>query len=100
MPPPVSSHSTRIDAAALDDYQPYHAARADLLGRAGKPGDAVAAYDRAIELTTNPTERRFLATSAAGSFGPSRQRAFGSMVERCRSTTRNSTYWTNRRAGR
>jgi RNA polymerase sigma-70 factor, ECF subfamily len=49
-----------IDAAALDGYQPFHAARADLLGRAGKPGDAVAAYDRAIELTTNATELRFL----------------------------------------
>jgi RNA polymerase sigma-70 factor, ECF subfamily len=49
-----------VDASALQDYQPYHAARADLLARAGRGPDAVAAYDRAIELTTNPTERRFL----------------------------------------
>ena len=49
-----------LDADALDDYQPYHAARADLLARAGRPAEAVAAYDRAIELTANPTERRFL----------------------------------------
>ena len=41
-------------------YQPFHAARADLLARAGQLDDAVTAYDRAIELTTNPTERRFL----------------------------------------
>jgi RNA polymerase sigma-70 factor, ECF subfamily len=48
-----------IDVTPLEDYQPYHAARADLLARAGRPG-AATAYDRAIELTTNPTQRRFL----------------------------------------
>ncbi|MBW8824953.1 MAG: RNA polymerase sigma factor [Acidobacteria bacterium] len=46
-------------AEALDEYQPFHAARADLLARAGSP-DAAAAYDRAIELSTNLRERRFL----------------------------------------
>jgi RNA polymerase sigma-70 factor (ECF subfamily) len=50
-----------IDPAALENYQPYHAARADLLARAGRRDEAVAAYDRAIELTTNTTERDFLA---------------------------------------
>jgi RNA polymerase sigma-70 factor (ECF subfamily) len=54
-----------IDAEPLADYQPYHAARADLLARAGRPADAVAAYDRALELTTNPAERRFLADRRA-----------------------------------
>ena len=49
-----------LDAEALADYQPYHAARADLLARAGNRDPALAAYDRAIELTTNPTERAFL----------------------------------------
>ena len=49
-----------IDTAALDYYQPYHAARADLLARDGRHEESTAAYDRAIELTTNPTERRFL----------------------------------------
>jgi RNA polymerase sigma-70 factor (ECF subfamily) len=48
-----------LDVTLLEDYQPYHAARADLLARAGMR-DANAAYDRAIELTTNPSERRFL----------------------------------------
>ena len=48
-----------LDVTPLEDYQPYHAARADLLARARRPG-ATAAYDRAIELTANPTQRRFL----------------------------------------
>jgi RNA polymerase sigma-70 factor (ECF subfamily) len=62
-----------LDTAALEDYQPYHAARADLLSRTGHRDDALAAYDRAIELSANPTERAFLeaqrdaaATGAAG----------------------------------
>jgi RNA polymerase sigma-70 factor (ECF subfamily) len=54
-----------IDPASLDSYQPYHAARADLLARAGRLDDAVAAYDRAIELTTNPVERDFLVRQRA-----------------------------------
>jgi RNA polymerase sigma-70 factor (ECF subfamily) len=54
-----------LDAAQLRDYQPYHAARADLLARAGRTRDALAAYDRAIELTTNPAERRFLTQQRA-----------------------------------
>jgi RNA polymerase sigma-70 factor, ECF subfamily len=44
----------------LDDYQPYHAARADLLTRAEHIDEAIAAYDHAIELTTNAAERDFL----------------------------------------
>ncbi|HEX9683931.1 MAG TPA: DUF6596 domain-containing protein [Acidimicrobiales bacterium] len=50
----------RIDHEQLEAYQPYHAARADLLARAGRVDDALVAYDRAIELTTNPAERDFL----------------------------------------
>jgi RNA polymerase sigma-70 factor (ECF subfamily) len=46
--------------AGIEGYQPYHAARADLLARAGRPGEAVAAYERAIALTTNAKEREFL----------------------------------------
>jgi RNA polymerase sigma-70 factor (ECF subfamily) len=49
-----------IDPASLDGYQPYHAARADLLARAGRHDEALVAYDRAIELTTNTVERDFL----------------------------------------
>ena len=49
-----------LDAIALDGYQPFHAARADLLARAGSRDAAVAAYDRAVQLSVNPVERRFL----------------------------------------
>jgi RNA polymerase sigma-70 factor, ECF subfamily len=52
-----------LDALAdvnLADYQPYHAARADLLTRAQRIDEAITAYDRAIELTTNAAEREFL----------------------------------------
>jgi len=49
-----------VDTHALADYQPFHAARADLLARAGRRDDALAAYDRALALTTNPVEHRFL----------------------------------------
>jgi RNA polymerase sigma-70 factor, ECF subfamily len=50
----------QIDASSLDNYQPYHATRADLLARAGHPDEALAAYNRAIELTENLVERHFL----------------------------------------
>jgi RNA polymerase sigma-70 factor, ECF subfamily len=50
-----------VDHDAVDAYQPYHAARADLLARTGRTAEAITAYDRAIELTTNPAEHRFLA---------------------------------------
>jgi RNA polymerase sigma-70 factor (ECF subfamily) len=59
-----------VDADLLDGYQPFHAARADLLARAGRAADAVAAYDRAIELTTNPAERRFLVEQRATAGAP------------------------------
>ena len=49
-----------IDTDRLGDYQPYHAARADLLARAGRTSDAVAAYREAISLTVNSTELAFL----------------------------------------
>jgi RNA polymerase sigma factor (sigma-70 family) len=45
----------------LQAYQPYHAARADLLSRIGQTGAALAAYDKAISLSGTPMERRFLA---------------------------------------
>jgi RNA polymerase sigma-70 factor, ECF subfamily len=49
-----------IDAIdGLDAYGPFHAARADLLRRDADPA-ARDAYERAIELTTNPVERAFL----------------------------------------
>jgi RNA polymerase sigma-70 factor (ECF subfamily) len=47
-------------AGALDDYYLLHAARADLLRRLGRNHDAAEAYRRALALTTNEVERRFL----------------------------------------
>jgi RNA polymerase sigma-70 factor (ECF subfamily) len=46
--------------AALGDYQPYHAALADVRRRCGAIEDARSAYERAIELSGNPGERAFL----------------------------------------
>lgn len=45
---------------ALDGYHHFHAARADLLRRAGRRDEAAAAYVRALELCQNAAERRFL----------------------------------------
>lgn len=46
--------------ARLTDYQPYWAARAELLARAGAGGDAHDAYEIAIGLEPDPAVRRFL----------------------------------------
>ena len=51
--------------AGLDDFSPLHAARADLLRRLGRRGEATEAYARAAELTQNPGERAFLLERAA-----------------------------------
>jgi RNA polymerase sigma-70 factor (ECF subfamily) len=51
--------------AGLDGYRYLHAARAELLRRAGRSAEAVAAYGRALELTPEGTERRFLARRLA-----------------------------------
>jgi len=47
-------------APALDHYHLYHAARADLLRRAGRHDEARASYERALALCQNTIERRFL----------------------------------------
>ena len=52
-------------ARALADYQPYHAARADLLRRAGRTREAAGAYRTAIALCRAEPERRFLTTRLA-----------------------------------
>jgi RNA polymerase sigma-70 factor (ECF subfamily) len=44
----------------LNDYHLLHAARADLLRRSGSNREAAASYTRALELTGNDAERRFL----------------------------------------
>jgi RNA polymerase sigma-70 factor (ECF subfamily) len=44
----------------LAEYHLFHAARADLLRRQGDNKDAADSYQRALELVTNESERRFL----------------------------------------
>jgi RNA polymerase sigma-70 factor (ECF subfamily) len=46
--------------ARINDYQPYWAARARLLARAGEVSAAEEAYDQAIGLEADPAVRRFL----------------------------------------
>jgi RNA polymerase sigma-70 factor (ECF subfamily) len=46
--------------SSLDHYYLYHAARADLLRRAGRYEEAISAYGRALGLCQNLIERRFL----------------------------------------
>jgi RNA polymerase sigma-70 factor (ECF subfamily) len=52
-------------AAELDGFHPLHAARADLLRRAGRRAEAAVAYARAIALCSNAVERRYLARRLA-----------------------------------
>jgi RNA polymerase sigma-70 factor (ECF subfamily) len=49
-----------VNAIELGRYHVYHAVRADLLRRLGRPDDAARAYDKAIELAANARERDFL----------------------------------------
>jgi RNA polymerase sigma-70 factor, ECF subfamily len=49
-----------LEGGRLERYHLMHSARADLLRRLGRTGEAAAAYRRAHELTANPAERAFL----------------------------------------
>ena len=49
-----------VAGGELDDYHLLHAARADLLRRLGSVEEALENYARALELTTNESEKRFL----------------------------------------
>ena len=46
--------------SGLDDYQPMHASRAELLRRLGRSEEARIAYERALRLTHREAERLFL----------------------------------------
>ena len=48
------------EIGVLDDYHLLHAARADLCRRLGRRDEAAAAYRRALALTANETETRYL----------------------------------------
>ena len=51
---------TLVDGLDLDRYHLFHAIRADLLRRLGRDAEASRAYDAAIALAGNTTEREFL----------------------------------------
>lgn len=51
--------------AGLEGYQPFHAAKADLLRRTGRFDAARESYHRAIALSGNESERQFLARRIA-----------------------------------
>jgi RNA polymerase sigma-70 factor (ECF subfamily) len=52
----------QVDVLDLTGYQPFHVTRAELLRRLGRAGEAIAAYDRALTLTSNAVEREHLLT--------------------------------------
>jgi RNA polymerase sigma-70 factor, ECF subfamily len=54
-----------LRSSGLDSYYLFHASRADLLRRLGRPAEAAAAYVTARDLTANPIERAFLDTRRA-----------------------------------
>jgi RNA polymerase sigma-70 factor, ECF subfamily len=60
-----------VEDLDLDDYHVFHAIRADLLRRLGRPTEAAAAYDAAIARTDNAAEQAFLRRT--------RQRALGDL---------------------
>jgi RNA polymerase sigma-70 factor (ECF subfamily) len=49
-----------VDELPLDDYRYFHSTRADFLRRLGRTTEARIAYGRALALTDNDPERRFL----------------------------------------
>lgn len=49
-----------LDGLELDHYRYFHSARAELLRRAGREGEARHAYRRALELAQTEAERRSL----------------------------------------
>ena len=69
-------HAALVEVEALGtepllaDYPYLPSARADLLRRLGRYGEAVEAYQAALALTTNAAERRFLEMRRAQCVGP------------------------------
>ena len=64
----VQGPAAALDLVAgldLDRYYLYHAIRADLLRRLGRPDEAARAYEGALALTGNAAERAYLAARLA-----------------------------------
>jgi len=55
-----------LDGLDLDHYRYFHSARAELLRRAGRDGEAADAYRRALDLAQTDAERRSLQNRLAG----------------------------------
>lgn len=62
----IASLDTLATDSRLRDYQPYWAARAELLARSGRHGEARRAYEQATGLERDPAVRSFLQARAAG----------------------------------
>jgi RNA polymerase sigma-70 factor (ECF subfamily) len=56
-----------VDELDLDNYHPFHATRADLLGRLGRDSESAAAYERAAAMAPTDAEREFLRLGGRGS---------------------------------
>lgn len=65
----------------LGRYRLWHSARADLLRRMGRTAQARSSYERALDLATNPAERRFLTGRIAG-LDPGEEPAQSDFVDR------------------
>jgi RNA polymerase sigma-70 factor, ECF subfamily len=63
-----------IERSDLPDYHLAYSAQADLYRRLNKRSDAIAAYERALQLTTQQPERRFLLRRLAELKGRSQDR--------------------------
>ena len=59
-----------VDELDLGSYHLFHAIRADLLRRLGRPAEAAQAYEAAIAGTDNAAEREFLRRSRQALTGP------------------------------
>ncbi|MCO6184713.1 RNA polymerase sigma factor [Rhizobium sp. L1K21] len=64
--PQVALEALEQLEAELGNYQPFHAAKAEFLRRLERLDTAEECYHRAIELSSNPAERRFLERRLAG----------------------------------
>jgi RNA polymerase sigma-70 factor (ECF subfamily) len=58
--PEIALELIDLLASELDEYHLLHAARADLLRRMDSKKEAAESYERALQLVTNASERRFL----------------------------------------
>jgi RNA polymerase sigma-70 factor (ECF subfamily) len=56
-----------VEELDLDHYYPFHATRADLLGRLGRHREAAAAYQRAAAMAPTDAERDFLSLGGRAS---------------------------------